>query len=95
MKAEERAITLCVLACGTSGVALRLLTFTMLTKRTTGILRNVAPFSPPSAVAALDLDKDVVLPVLVPVVSAVSLSDASHAVEVLVQQQVCTLFSHA
>lgn len=58
-------------------------------KRHVGILRNVAPLPPPSAVAALDLDKDVVLPVLVPVVSAVSLTEASHAVEVLVQQQVC------
>ncbi|KAI0003848.1 armadillo-type protein [Russula compacta] len=53
-----------------------------------GILRNVAPFPPPSSIASADLDKEILLPVLVPVVSSVSLQEATGAVRefVLAQQ---------
>ncbi|KAI0315662.1 ARM repeat-containing protein [Amylostereum chailletii] len=52
-----------------------------------GILRNVAPIPPPSAVAALDLDKEVLLPVLVPVITGASLHAAAAAVQQLIQTQ--------
>ena len=50
----------------------------------TGILRNLAPFPPPSSIASVDLDKEILLPVLVPVVSSVSLQEATEAVRELV-----------
>ncbi|KAF8506519.1 ARM repeat-containing protein [Russula emetica] len=49
-----------------------------------GILRNLAPFPPPSSIASVDLDKEILLPVLVPVVSSVSLQEATEAVRGLV-----------
>ncbi|VDB84234.1 unnamed protein product [Peniophora sp. CBMAI 1063] len=52
-----------------------------------GILRNVYPFPPPSALASLDVDKEVLLPVLVPVISSASLQDASASVQRIVQSQ--------
>lgn len=55
-----------------------------------GILRNLAPFPPPSSIASVDLDKDILLPVLVPVVSSVSLQEATEAVrELVLALQVC------
>ncbi|TFY75395.1 hypothetical protein EWM64_g8618 [Hericium alpestre] len=65
--AEERTITLRVLACG--------------------ILRNVSPLPPPSAAALVDLEKEVLLPVLGPVASSVSLLEASDAVQAIIQRQ--------
>jgi hypothetical protein len=53
----------------------------------TGILRNLAPFPPPSSIALVDLDKDILLPVLVPVISSVSLQEAAEAVRSLVLAQ--------
>jgi hypothetical protein len=50
----------------------------------TGILRNLAPFLPPSSIASVDLDKEILLPVLVPVVSSVSLQEATETVRELV-----------
>ncbi|KAJ7074459.1 armadillo-type protein [Mycena amicta] len=51
-----------------------------------GVLRNVSPL--PSIVSTTDIDKDVVLPHLQPVVSGISLSDAStSALELLVRQE--------
>ncbi|KAI0066499.1 ARM repeat-containing protein [Artomyces pyxidatus] len=52
-----------------------------------GILRNLAPIPPPSAAAHLDLDKDVLLPILVPVISSVSLLEASGAVQQLLHNK--------
>ncbi|KAH0591152.1 hypothetical protein J132_04862 [Termitomyces sp. J132] len=42
-----------------------------------GILRNVSPLPPPAAASFVDIDNDVVLPLLQPVISSVPLSDAS------------------
>ena len=50
----------------------------------TGILRNLALFPPPSSIASVDLDKEILLPVLVPVVSSVSLQEATESVRELV-----------
>ncbi|KAJ7159871.1 armadillo-type protein [Mycena crocata] len=52
-----------------------------------GILRNVSPIPPPSAASSIDIDKDIVLPQLTPVVAAISLTDASAAALQLVGQQ--------
>ena len=59
-------------------------------KNCAGILRNLAPFPPPSAIASVDLDKEVILPVLVPVVSSVSLLEATDSVrELILAQEAC------
>ncbi|TFY61535.1 hypothetical protein EVG20_g7018 [Dentipellis fragilis] len=52
-----------------------------------GILRNVSPLPPPSAVALVDLEKEVLLPILGPVVSSVSLVEATDAVNSIIQRQ--------
>ena len=39
----------------------------------------------------MDIDKDIILPLLQPVISAVSLSDISNTVQELVQRQVSKL----
>ncbi|KAA1467810.1 ARM repeat-containing protein [Dentipellis sp. KUC8613] len=52
-----------------------------------GILRNVSPLPPPSAVALIDLEKEVLLPVLAPVASSVSLVEATDAVNSIIQRQ--------
>ncbi|KAI9508368.1 ARM repeat-containing protein [Russula earlei] len=50
-----------------------------------GILRNLAPFLPPSSIASVDLDKEIILPVLAPVVSSASLQEATAAVRELTE----------
>ncbi|KAF8625190.1 hypothetical protein AX15_005495 [Amanita polypyramis BW_CC] len=52
-----------------------------------GILRNISPIPPPSAASFVDIDRDVVLPLLQPVISSISLSDISNAVQELVQRE--------
>lgn len=45
-----------------------------------GILRNVSPVPAPSALSAVDIDRTVILPLILPVIESVSLSDASQKV---------------
>ncbi|KAF8971665.1 armadillo-type protein [Flammula alnicola] len=52
-----------------------------------GTLRNISPIPPPTAASFLDIDKEVVLPLLLPVISSVSLPNTSNAVQELVQRQ--------
>ncbi|KAJ7471753.1 armadillo-type protein [Mycena latifolia] len=52
-----------------------------------GILRNVSPIPPPSAASAIDIDKDIVLPQLQPVIASISLADASASALQLIEQQ--------
>ncbi|KAJ6602568.1 armadillo-type protein [Mycena vulgaris] len=52
-----------------------------------GILRNVSPIPPPSAASAIDIDKDIVLPQLQPVIASISLADASASALQLAEQQ--------
>lgn len=52
-----------------------------------GTLRNVSPIPPPSSASFVDIDKDVVLPLLQPVISSISLQDTSNAVQELIQRQ--------
>ncbi|TFK41883.1 armadillo-type protein [Crucibulum laeve] len=54
---------------------------------TAGILRNVSPLPPPSAASFVDIDRDIVLPLLQPIISSVSLSDISNTVLQLVSRQ--------
>ncbi|OCH95725.1 ARM repeat-containing protein [Obba rivulosa] len=51
-----------------------------------GILRNISPIPPPSVAATVDLDRDVVLPTLVPVLSSVALLEASLRAQELVDK---------
>jgi hypothetical protein len=58
-----------------------------------GILRNVSPLSP-STVSNVDIDKDIVLPLLRPVISSMSLLETSNVASNLVSTEVSTfLFS--
>jgi hypothetical protein len=50
-------------------------------------LRNTSPFPPPSAASFIEIDKDVVLPLLQPVITSISLVDTTNAVQELVQRQ--------
>ncbi|KLO07006.1 ARM repeat-containing protein [Schizopora paradoxa] len=52
-----------------------------------GILRNISPIPAPSAASSVDIDRSVVLPLLLPVLSSVSLVDASARVSHLVSTQ--------
>ncbi|KAJ7119418.1 ARM repeat-containing protein [Mycena epipterygia] len=52
-----------------------------------GILRNISPIPPPSAASAIDIDKDIVLPQLLPVIASMSLADASASALQLIEQQ--------
>lgn len=85
---EEKAITLSILACGMYTFVLRH-EDPQLNRWADflGILRNTSPFPPPSALAALDVDKEVLLPVLAPVIASASLQDASTTVQRIVQTQ--------
>lgn len=46
-----------------------------------GILSNVSPFPPPSAASGVDVGKEIVLPLLQPVVASVSLTESSGLAE--------------
>ncbi|KAF9486484.1 ARM repeat-containing protein [Pholiota conissans] len=52
-----------------------------------GTLRNVSPIPPPSSASFVDIDKDVVLPLLQPVISSISLQETSNTVQELLQRQ--------
>ncbi|KAI9066451.1 ARM repeat-containing protein [Trametes sanguinea] len=50
------------------------------------ILRNVSPIPPPSIAATVDLDRDVVLPTLEPVLSSTDLQEAAQAAQRAIDQ---------
>ncbi|KAI0354660.1 ARM repeat-containing protein [Trametes cingulata] len=54
---------------------------------TCGILRNVSPIPPPSIAATVDLDRDVVLPTLEPVLSSTDLQEITQAAQQAIDQQ--------
>ncbi|KAG6876150.1 hypothetical protein C0992_000680 [Termitomyces sp. T32_za158] len=62
--------------------------YTSLKVLCSGILRNISPLPPPTAASFVDIDNDVVLPLLQPVISSVSLFDASAKALDLVAIQV-------
>lgn len=51
-------------------------------------MNNVSPLPPPSAASTLDVNNDLVLPVLLPVISSVSLDEIAQQVQELLTQQV-------
>ena len=51
-----------------------------------GILRNIEPIPPPSIVATVDIDRDVVLPTLEPVLVSMPLAEASQQASELIVQ---------
>lgn len=53
-----------------------------------GILRNISPLPQRSPAESNDLDKTVALPVLQPVISSLSLSQCSEAVQTIINQEV-------
>jgi hypothetical protein len=57
----------------------------------TGILRNISPIPPLSLASTIDIDKDVVLPLLQPVVTSISLPDVSDTIQQLLAQKVIVL----
>ncbi|KAL5536078.1 hypothetical protein ACEPAF_4183 [Sanghuangporus sanghuang] len=52
-----------------------------------GILRNIQPIVAPSAASAVDVDRTVILPLVLPVLTSISLADASERVIELVKKQ--------
>ncbi|CDO73410.1 hypothetical protein BN946_scf185013.g44 [Trametes cinnabarina] len=50
------------------------------------ILRNVSPIPPPSIAATVDLDRDVVLPTLEPVLSSMNVQEAAQAAQRAIDQ---------
>ncbi|KAF9055965.1 armadillo-type protein [Panaeolus papilionaceus] len=52
-----------------------------------GTLRNIIPIPPPSAASFVDLDKEVVLPLLQPVISSISIQDVTNTVQELLHRQ--------
>ena len=53
-----------------------------------GILRNITPIPPPSIAATVDLDRDVVLPTLEPVLTSIDLGEATQAAQHAIDNQV-------
>ncbi|KAI0936900.1 hypothetical protein AcV5_004925 [Taiwanofungus camphoratus] len=52
-----------------------------------GIMRNISPIPPPSIAATVELDRDIVLPTLEPILSLVSLSEASDKARELIAKE--------
>lgn len=52
-----------------------------------GVMRNISPIPPPSVAATVDLDRDIILPTLEPVLSLVSLPDAAQLAKELIAQE--------
>ena len=59
-----------------------------------GIVSNVSPLPPPSAASTLDVNNDLLVPVLVPVISSVSLDEVAQQVYELVTRQVSYTVKH-
>lgn len=59
---------------------------TMLRVLAAGILRNLAPLPPPTSASFVDIDKEIVLPLLQPVISAVDLHEAASVAQRCVAQ---------
>ena len=56
-----------------------------------GILRNVSPLPSPGIASDIDIDKDIVMPLLKPVIASVSLTDATNKALELVDSSVWSL----
>jgi hypothetical protein len=78
---DHRGITLRVLVSGSS-------TFCVMKVASSepipGILRNISPLSPPTAGSDVDIDGEIVLPLLQPVITSISLPEVSATAQRLV-----------
>jgi hypothetical protein len=54
----------------------------------TGILQNISPLPPLTAASAVDTEDEIVLPLLQPLLTSVSLFEAAQQIQVLVEKQV-------
>lgn len=52
-----------------------------------GTLRNISPIPPPSSASLVDIDKDVVLPLLQPTITSLSLLETTNVVQELITMQ--------
>ncbi|KAH0838109.1 ARM repeat-containing protein [Lanmaoa asiatica] len=60
----------------------------------TGIMSNVSPLPPPTAVSTVDVNNDLLLPILRPVISSVSLDEVARQVQALITRQVSYVVKH-
>lgn len=56
---------------------------------TTGILRNISPLPSLTAVSAVNIEDEIVLPLLQPLLTSISLPEASQQIQELVEKRVC------
>jgi hypothetical protein len=85
---EVRDATLFVLIAGIYAV----LTRPPQCSQSPGTLRNISPLPQQSPLQSGNLDKDVVLPILTPMISTLSLSQCSMAVQTIIQQEVSFIY---
>ncbi|KAK7058514.1 hypothetical protein VNI00_002148 [Paramarasmius palmivorus] len=78
---DHRAITLRILVSGNS--AFCVMKFAS-SEPIPGILRNISPLSPPTAGSDVDIDREIVLPLLQPVIASVSLPEVTATAQRLV-----------
>ncbi|PSS36793.1 hypothetical protein PHLCEN_2v1337 [Hermanssonia centrifuga] len=52
-----------------------------------GIMRNIVPIPPPSIASTVDIDRDIVLPTLEPVLTSISTAEASQCAQELITQE--------
>ncbi|THG94495.1 hypothetical protein EW026_g6991 [Hermanssonia centrifuga] len=52
-----------------------------------GIMRNIVPIPPPSIASTVDIDRDIVLPTLEPVLASISTAEASQRAQELIAQE--------
>jgi len=55
----------------------------------TGILRNISPLPPLTAASAVHIEEEIVLPLLQPLLTSISLPETSKQIQELVEKQVC------
>lgn len=85
MKSDPHAVTLAVLAAGMKRCFHRV--WVLKCHFFLGILRNVSPLPPPTAVSQKDLDKDIIFPLLQPIISSSSISQISDLAQELITTQ--------
>ncbi|TFK77473.1 ARM repeat-containing protein [Pluteus cervinus] len=51
-----------------------------------GILRNISPIPPPSIASSVDIDRDIILPLLQPIITSISLAEDSKIAQDLAMQ---------
>jgi hypothetical protein len=62
---------------------------------TTGILRNISPLPPLTAASAVNIEDEIVLPLMQPLLTSISLPEASQQIQALVEKQVRGFPTHS